>query len=175
MIKELIMKKFYFTLLAIIIILSQPVNGQYGKQQAGLRAGYSGGIFYQLTSDAGNAEIGYNVMLSFNSGIRITGLRIIYGPALTRISPDLFLSWGYGGHLGFISSEIPGYAPDYYDYHNQHLLPVIGADGWGAIEYRFGEIPVNISLNIKPNLELAIPYFIRFMPVDMGLSVAYVF
>jgi hypothetical protein len=170
------MKKLYLTFFAFTFILSPAVTGQYGKQQAGLRAGYTGGIFYQISTDAGNAEIGYNALLSFNNyGLRLTGLRIIYGPALTEFSPDLLLAWGYGAHIGFIYAERTGYLPDNYELHKQQFCPVVGVDGWGAIEYRFRDIPLNISLNIKPYLELAIPMYVRFMPADIGLSVSYVF
>lgn len=170
------MKKFYLTLFAFTFILSPVIIGQYGKQQAGLRAGYTGGIFYQLTSDAGNAEIGYNAMLSFrNYGLQITGLRIIYEKSLNTISPDLFLAWGYGGHLGFINIDSPEYHGDLYPVHRECFCPVIGADGWLAAEYRVQEIPLNISLNLKPYIELAVPAYVRLMPFDLALSVSYVF
>lgn len=170
------MKKFYFTLFVFTFVLIPIVNGQYGKHQAGLRAGYTGGVFYQITSDAGNAEIGYNAMLSFkNNGLSLTGLRIIYGPALSELSPDLFLAWGYGGHFGFAYVERTGYLPDNYIWNGQQFCPLLGIDGWGAIEYRFRDIPINISLSLKPYLELAIPSYIRFMPADIGFSVSYVF
>jgi hypothetical protein len=134
------------------------------------------GIFYQISNDAGNAEIGYNAMLGFNNNsLRITGLRIVYGTALTEISPDLYLAWGYGGHAGFAYIERAFYRPDDSVFHNQEFCPLFGVDGWGAIEYRFRDIPLNLSLNLKPFIELAIPSYVRFMPADLGLSISYVF
>jgi hypothetical protein len=52
---------------------------------------------------------------------------------------------------------------------------VLGADGWLAAEYRFRDIPLNISLNLKPYAELTIPSFVKIMPGDIGISISYVF
>ncbi|TAL80432.1 MAG: hypothetical protein EPN88_01220 [Bacteroidetes bacterium] len=170
------MKKLCFTFLILILITSPRLMGQYGNKQAGLRTGYRGGIFYQITSDAGNAEVGYNAMLGFSSnGIQLTGLRIIYETSLSEISPDLFLTWGYGGHAGFIFTDHLGFLGERYNFQGERFCPVLGADGWLAAEYRFRDIPLNISLNLKPFAELTIPAFVKIMPLDLGVSVSYVF
>jgi hypothetical protein len=170
------MKKFYFTISILTIVASAVVNGQIANRQAGLRTGYRGGIFYQITNEAGNAEIGYNAMLSFsNNGIQLTGLRIIYETSLSEISPDLFFAWGYGGHVGFIYSDHVGFLGERYSFQSERFCPVLGADGWLAAEYRFRDIPLNISLNIKPFVELTVPSFVKIMPADLGVSVSYVF
>jgi hypothetical protein len=170
------MKRFWFTFFVLIIITSSIVNGQYASRQAGLRTGYRGGIFYQITNGAGNAEIGYNAMLSFNNnGIQLTGLRIIYETPLSEISPDLFFAWGYGGHAGFIYTDHVGFLGERYSFQGERFCPVFGADGWLAAEYRFRDIPLNISLNIKPFVELTVPSFVKIMPGDLGVSISYVF
>jgi hypothetical protein len=170
------MKKFYFTISILTIVASAVVNGQIANRQAGLRTGYRGGIFYQITNEAGNAEIAYNAMLSFsNNGIQLTGLRIIYETSLSEISPDLFFAWGYGGHVGFIYSDHVGFLGERYSFQGERFCPVLGADGWLAAEYRFRDIPLNISLNIKPFVELTVPSFVKIMPADLGVSVSYVF
>jgi hypothetical protein len=169
------MKKHLLTFL-IIILVPTLVMGQMRTRQAGLRTGIRSGIFYQVTGEAGNAEIGYNALLSFsNNGIQLTGLRIIYETALTDISPDLFFAWGYGGHVGFIYTDHLGFLGENYNFRSQRFCPVIGADGWLAAEYRFRDIPLNVSLNLKPFVEFAIPSFVKIMPGDIGISVSYVF
>jgi hypothetical protein len=170
------MKKVYLIVSIIILITSSALNGQYGLRQAGLRMGYRGGIFYQVTSEAGNAEIGYNALLSFsNKGLQLTGLRIVYETSLSGISPDLFFCWGYGGHIGFIYTDHLGLLGERYYFEKDRFCPVIGADGWVAVEYRVHDIPLNISLNIKPFVELTIPAFVRIMPADIAVSISYVF
>jgi hypothetical protein len=167
------MKKTLLLFITLLTISASFVSGQ--NKQAGIRGGYRSGIFYQINTNAGNAGIGYNALLSFNNaGLQLTGLKIIYAARLEEFSPDLYLAWGYGAHAGFGTFYKDTYDIDNYVYHRRVFSPMIGVDGWGAIEYRFNEIPMNISLNVKPFLELTFPA-IRFMPVDFGLSVSYVF
>jgi hypothetical protein len=170
------MKKLYLTLTLMIVFAPTWLMGQYGNKQAGLRTGYRGGIFYQVTNESGNAEIGYNAMLSFsNNGIQLTGLRIIYETSIDEISPDLFFAWGYGVHAGFIYADHVAYMGDRYSFQHEQFCPLIGADGWLAAEYRFHEFPLRLSLNLKPYVELTIPAFVKIMPFDLGLSISYVF
>jgi hypothetical protein len=170
------MKKLYYALILILLTVPAAVIGQHGNQQAGLRMGYRSGIFYQVTHEAGNAEIGYNAMLGFSHhGIQLTGLRMIYETSLSSISPDLYFAWGYGGHAGFIyTDQIQFRGEDFY-LQGDRFCPVFGVDGWMAAEYRVKEIPLNVSLNLKPFVELTIPGFIRVMPFDLALSVSYIF
>jgi hypothetical protein len=170
------MKKLWFTIITVLAISSSVVSGQYGTRQAGLRMGYTSGIFYQVTQEAGTAEMGYNVMLSFkNHGLQVTGLRIVYETTINSISDNLYFAWGYGGHVGFTYTDHVEYFGDTYYYTKDHFSPMIGADGWLALEYRIHEIPLNVSLNMKPFVEINIPAFVRIMPVDFAVSIAYVF
>lgn len=95
------MKKLYFTIITVLLI-SYSATGQYGTRQAGLRLGYRGGIFYQVTQEAGTAEMGYNALLSFNNnGLQITGLKVVYETTINSISDNLYFAWGYGGHATY--------------------------------------------------------------------------
>jgi hypothetical protein len=170
------MKKIYFISVMLILICSTELRAQFANRQAGLRIGYRSGFFYQVSSDAGNAEVGYNGMLSFNNnGIQLTGLKIVYETALNDISPDLYFAWGYGGHIGFIYSDHVGFLGERYDFEGERFCPLAGVDGWLAAEYRFRDIPLNISLNLKPFVELTIPAFVKIVPADIGISISYVF
>ena len=170
------MKKIFVLILLSIFNFNAFLSGQIATRQAGIRAGYRSGIFYQTADFSGNAEIGYNFMLGFNNkGIQLTGLRIVYQTSIDEIPPDLYFAWGYGGHAGFLYTDHLGYLGESYYFERERFCPVIGADGWVAAEYRFREVPLNISLNVKPFIELTIPAFFRFMPVDIGISVSYVF
>ena len=170
------MKKLYFTFFALLLITFSAVKGQYGSRQAGLRLGYRSGIFYQVTQEAGSAEIGYNAMLGFNNhGLQVTGLRIVYETSISSISPNLFFSWGYGGHVGFNYSDHVRFMGEDYYYPHDRFMPLFGADGWLAAEYRIQDIPLNVSLNWKPFVEMTIPGFVRVVPWDFALSISYIF
>ena len=87
------MKKLLLTFILILLLLPTLVNGQVTMRQAGLRMGYSSGIFYQASAKQGNAEIAYNAMLGFRkNGIQLTGLKIIYETPFDRVSHDLHFS-----------------------------------------------------------------------------------
>ena len=170
------MKKILITIVFLIFIFCNPALSQYASKQAGLRAGYRGGFFYQATDQTGNAETGYMAMLGFRSNrVQLTGLRVIYETSLSEISPDLYLAWGYGGHAGFVFTNQVGFLGEKYYFHSERFCPLFGVDAWGAAEYRFRNIPLIISLNIKPYVELTIPSFLNIMPGDVGISIAYSF
>jgi hypothetical protein len=170
------MKKILPIVILMILLPSFRLAAQLSTRQAGIRMGYRSGIFYQVSSETGNAETGYNAMLSFKDhGVQLTGLRIIYENTLSNISPNLFFGWGYGGHAGFIySNHVRSMGEDYY-FHDERFCPLLGIDGWIAAEYRIRDIPIIVSLNIKPYFEITVPAFVRMMPGDVGFSVAYVF
>lgn len=170
------MKKLSVIILFLTIIPSAILSGQISTRQAGMRFGYRSGIFYQVSHEAGSAEVAYNGLLSFNnSGLQFTGLRIVYETSLDDISHNLFFAWGYGGHVGFIYSDHVKFMGEEYYYSHERFSPLIGIDGWAAFEYRLSDIPLNISLNFKPFIELTIPSFVRVIPFDAGLSVSYAF
>jgi hypothetical protein len=170
------MKSKFYILFLVLFLLPHLLQGQMAVRQAGFRLGYSSGIFYQIGSEEGNAEIAYNLMLSFRkSGVQFTGLKIVYETSLESISPDLFFGWGYGGHLGFVYTDhVKSMGEDYY-FYGEKFCPLFGIDGWLTAEYRIREIPLNISLNFKPFIELTIPSFVRLIPGDVAVSISYVF
>jgi len=170
------MKKLLLLLFLTFLLITPYLSGQMAIRQAGIRLGYTSGIFYQVSSDEGNAEIGYNLMLSFRKhGVQFTGLRVVYETTLDAISRDLYFAWGYGGHLGFIYSDHVKFMGEDYYFNGERFCPLIGGDGWLAFEYRVREVPLAVSLNFKPFIELTVPSFIRIMPGDVALSISYMF
>lgn len=170
------MKRILFSLIFILLVSQGVILSQAVRKQAGLRSGYTGGIFFQATSDAGTAETGYMAMLGFrDNGVQLTGLRIIYETTLDEISPDLYLGWGFGAHAGFIVTDnLRFLGADYY-FTGERFCPLFGIDGWGSLEYRFRSVPLVLGLNIKPFIELTVPSFLHIMPGDVGISVSYSF
>jgi hypothetical protein len=160
----------------IILTLNGVVNGQFINKQIGIRTGLTGGVFYQVTTDSGNAETGYNALLSFKlNGIQVTGLKIYYETTFDEVSPDLYFTWGYGAHAGFIVTDNINFLGEKYYFRGERFCPLFGVDGWIGAEYRFHTLPLNVGINIKPYVELSIPSFIHVMPGDVGISVAYIF
>ncbi len=172
------MKNRIFIVTGLIILTSLTLSAQYETRQAGFRMGYRGGIFYQVSQEAGNTEVALNGLLSFNNnGIQATGLKVIYETSFSDLSPNLIFAWGYGGHAGFIYADHLRYMGEEYYFRDDHgrFCPLIGVDGWLSAEYRLTELPLNISLNVKPFVELTFPSFLKVTPWDFAVSVSYVF
>jgi hypothetical protein len=170
------MKKTSTLIIILLALFFNNINAQLATRQAGLRMGYRGGVFYQATSQTGNAESGYNVMVSFRqAGIQLTGLKVFYSDILNTVSPYLFFGWGYGGHAGYVFTDHLRSFGEVYDFRYHHFCPLAGVDGWLAAEYRIRDIPVSVSLNLKPYIEITVPAFVRIMPADLALSVSYNF
>jgi hypothetical protein len=170
------MNKKVILVFTFLMLISLSVTAQYEMRQAGFRMGHTNGIFYQVSQEAGNAEIAYNGLLSFNNqGIQFTGMKVIYETSLGDISPNMIFAWGYGGHAGFIYSDHVRFMGEDYYFRSNRFSPLIGMDGWLAAEYRITDIPLNISLNVKPYIELTLPSFLKVIPWDFAVSVSYVF
>jgi hypothetical protein len=170
------MKKFLFVLILSFLMSQYLVQAQTANRQAGLRTGYMGGLFFQKTGHSGNAETGFLAMLGFkDNGVQLTGLRLVYQTTLSEISNDLYLVWGYGAHAGFVVTNNIRYLGNEYYFKSDRFCPLFGVDGWGAVEYRFRSIPLAVSVNIKPYVELTLPSFINLMPGDVGISISYTF
>jgi hypothetical protein len=170
------MNKRILFISSLIFLISLSLSAQIETRQAGFRMGYRSGIFYQVSQEAGNAEIAYNAMLSFQkNGVQATALKIIYETSIGDISPNLIFSWGYGGHAGFIYSDHVRFLGEDYYFPDDRFCPLLGVDGWVAAEYRITDIPLNVSLNVKPFVELTFPSFLKVTPWDFAVSIAYVF
>lgn len=170
------MKRRVILTYTLIILTSLSLKAQLETRQAGVRMGYRSGIFYQVSHEAGNAEIAYNGLLSFkDSGVQFTGLKMFYETSFGDISPNLVFAWGYGGHAGFIYSDHVKFMGEDYYFTDDRFCPLLGIDGWLSAEYRITDIPLNVSINFKPYIELTFPSFLRVMPWDFAFSVAYVF
>jgi hypothetical protein len=164
------------SLFIITLIIFPCILAAQSGRQAGFRAGYRGGIYYQGPMESGHTDAALQGLLSFaQSGIQVTGLRIVYDRQLNDISPNLWFAWGYGGHAGFFYADHINYYGERYTLISKRFCPVFGIDGWIAAEYRFSDMPLVASLNAKPFIEMTIPEFVKFIPFDIGFSVAYVF
>lgn len=170
------MKRIILLVSVLLMLKVIPASAQFGNQQAGMRFGYSYGLYYQVTAPAGNSEVGALIMASFRKGgLQATGLRITYEYALGSLSPDFKLVWGYGGHVGFmVTDNVTSMGRD-YNFPEERFLPLVGADGYAGIEYTIPPIPVTLTLSYKPFVEMVMPSFFRVVPYDFGFSVAYLF
>jgi hypothetical protein len=150
------MKKVLMVLIAgVFITLAAQAQENSYRNAVGIRLGPSvpavkSGITFKHFLASNNAIEG---ILSFGDGFAICGLYEIHKPIAAEN-----LQWfiGFGGYAGFVNK-----------------VTSIGAAGIVGLDYNFTNIPLNLSLDWKP--ELNIIEKVGFEGSTVGLSVRYRF
>ena len=155
------MKTFFFSIALFITI-----NFSYGQtyeRAVGVRLGLHNGVNYRQFITYNNAVEG--IVSSRWHGWAITGLYEFFN----EIDQGKNLHWyyGFGAHAGSYSSLYT-----HWDGTSDNVF-VVGADGILGIEYAFDNIPLAISIDWKPYLNLI--GYSRFFGDGGGLSVRYTF
>lgn len=155
------MKKFFLLFTVISTLSLSNVSAQGYDKAIGGRFGAANGISFKTgLSDKSMLELIGN--FRSNSGvnyIRITGLYQIYNP----IGETQGLNWYYGAGASLGSYKVKGGDGDFY----------LAANGVIGLDYKFNEVPINISLDWVPALELTPST--GFWGGDIGLGIRYTF
>jgi hypothetical protein len=156
------MKKFFFAL-AFFAVFAIATSGQEYQTALGYRGGLSNGLTVKhfLTSDVALEGL----LTARFGGYNITGLYEIHTQPFS-IS-GLYFYYGFGGHLGSWQN-----GPDKVWWNDERHHSVIGIDGIVGLEYYFGTIPFNISLDYKPGFNLI--GYPTFWGDEFSLSIRYV-
>jgi len=143
-------------LILLILSLTVPAFSQVFEKQVGLRLGVTSGITGKIIKNDRTAIEG---ILGFrNGGIQLYGLVESYHPLIKTNTQHWMMYFGGGGHLGFVN----GYdkvrrwsnSAGYY-YEEQRIAGmVIGIDGIIGTDYTFNKVPITLSVEFKPFLEL---------------------
>ena len=149
--------------ISLILLFSGVVKAQDYNTGIGLRGGFSSGLTVKhFISDDTAIE---GILSSRWHGINITGLYEIHKKSFSINE----LSWyyGFGGHIGFWDGDRVGWADD------DDAYTVLGIDGILGLEYSFKEVPINLSLDWKPALNLI--GYTGFWGDGGALSIRYIF
>ena len=157
------MKKLFLLLLTVVLIGSFTVNAQDYKTGIGLRGGLANGLTIKHFISNNAAVEG--IFSSRWQGFNITGLYEIHKQAFNIERLNWY--YGAGAHVGFWDGGNVSWADDNASY------TVIGVDGILGIEYNFKELPVNLSLDWKPALNIV--GYSGFWGDGGALSVRYIF
>lgn len=154
------MKKLLIVVAAAM--LSFGVSAQSYDNAIGFRGGLASGLtFKHMMGD----KAGFELLLDSRwSGFSFTALYEIHAEAFEVEG----LNWYYGGgaHAGSYRSNVNN------RYFNDERT-VIGIDGILGIEYNISEIPINVSLDYKPALNLV--GYSGFWGDNGALSIRYYF
>lgn len=128
-------------IIVILILIAINSNAQY-KYAAGIRFDRNAGVTFKNNNKKG---ISFEAMLhSFGNGAKFTLLAEKHEKALK--SNQWRWYYGAGGHMGVASH--------YKEKHFVDPIAQIGIDGIIGIEHTFNEIPLNLSLDWKPEFNL---------------------
>jgi len=137
------MKKMLLTI-AITICLSAFANAQAYNTGIGLRVGpYIGFTVKHFLNEKSAIE---GLVSTRWKGIEFTGLYEIHNQAF-KVDR---LNWYFGGgaHIGFYNGDNASWGEAGKSYAN------FGIDGILGLEYSFKEVPINLSLDWKPAVNL---------------------
>ena len=156
------MKKYFITLIIVFSFLITS-NAQDYRTSLGIRGGLPVGVTLKHFLNKSNAVEG--ILATRWGGFTLTGLYEF--ERWTGEYPALNWYFGFGAHLGTWSQ---GYNPRLDESYSGL---VFGADGILGIEYTFDEIPLNLSLDILPSVNLV--GYTGWGGINGALSIRYVF
>ena len=169
------MKKAAFIILTLLLTVS--AFSQVFEKQIGLRLGVTPGITGKIIKDDKTAIEG---ILGFrNGGIQIYGLVESYHALIKTNTQHWMMYFGGGGHLGYVN----GYdkvrrwsnSAGYY-YEEQRIAgPVFGIDGVIGTDYTFHKVPITLSIEFKPFVELQDFRKFKVNFWDFGFGIKYSF
>lgn len=142
------------------------VDAQSYGQAIGVRGGLVNGITYKKFISGGSAlEF---VVDPFVNGIELS---VIYEIQKSNAfgAPNLDWYYGAGASLGFYNGHRHGYHHKHDHDHGSHSGAGIGVLGLVGLEYVFQEIPLALSLDVGPAINIA-PYGYVYTAAGLGLK-----
>jgi hypothetical protein len=158
----------------IFMIIGISLSAQEYKNSVGIRAGiplgfttmgHSGATIKHFFNKT-NAIEGIVSSYGIGTSIAVTGL--FQDEHWTGIYPGINWYWGIGAHMGYMDAKAATFLPSSFKGGG-----VMGLDVVLGVEYTFDEIPLNISVDIMPNLNLVGYVGPNFFV--SGISARYVF
>lgn len=154
------MKKLSLLCIAVMLISASPLQAQDYKTALGIRLSSNGPAVNNSVSFKHfmNPKLAVEALLTFDNKAAIGGLLEIHNDMSTE-----GLKWFYGGgaYIGFDS-----------DKENTDRA-LMGAQGIIGLDYKFANLPLNLSLDWKP--ELNIIDNINFEPAAVGFTIRFTF
>ena len=161
----------------IILTFAGTSYSQTFEKQVGIRMGVTSGISGKIIKNDKTAIEG---ILGFRQGgIQLYGLVESYHPIIKTNTQHWMMYFGGGGHVGYLNgynrvrrwSNTSGY---YYE--EQRIAGmVIGIDGIIGTDYTFNKVPITLSIEFKPFLELQDFRQFKVNFWDFGFGIKYSF
>ncbi len=153
------MKKLVIVLFAGMLS-GLALNAQDYENSAGIRLGLSNGISFKHFFTTGDAAEG--ILTTRWGGFNLTGLLERHKAPFK--TDGLYFFYGAGAHFG-------SYNNSWFSDSNNHT--VIGIDGIAGLEYVLRDLPLNVSLDWKPGINLI--GYTGFWADELALTARYIF
>lgn len=171
------MKKYYVLLFLISSLVLNELSAQDYKTGIGLRGGWIGGLTVKHFIKEGKALEGIFSSGWGYRGYQITGLYEVHKAAFTKDEvKGFFWFYGAGAHFGG-GYKYKEWHPtgSWTGYYTDHRYSTFGIDGIFGLEYKIEEIPITLSLDIKPFIEFSNYSNYPFRFWDGAFSIRFVF
>lgn len=158
-------KMISVSLFLTAVLLAGTLSAQSYKTGLGVRLSSSQAMVNNSISlkHFVNERAAIEAIFSFGDPLAIGGLYEIHKPFSAE---GLQWFYGGGGYLGFVKSWNPNKMKNETDAN-------IGAMGVVGLDYKFANVPLNLSLDWKPELNLVSD--INFEPAAVGFTARFTF
>jgi hypothetical protein len=162
-----------FTLFIVLFATMSTAYAQRFTQSVGVRTGVVSGIFFNREED--NLTTRRYMLSARNSGMQLTVMKYKQLYKLDELPEDFSFYYGFGGHVGYMRWSESVSQPEVGYYWRERIAPLIGIDGLIGISYDLRRMPISITLDTKPFIDVWGRN--TFSPVlfDVGLGVVYTF
>lgn len=168
----------YITVSIFLLVCVSCVHAQQlYEKSGGLRLGSTSGLTYKkfVTED----EAVELLMSGRNEGLQVHVLYQFYTPMEFSFNDRFYLFYGLGGHVGFekfddIHKTIINETGDEFIYEEKTFF-AMGVDGSIGVEYRWLEVPMTISFDLKPYFNFIGMRHTKAKFWDSAISFKYVF
>ena len=164
-------------IILIILSLSTSSFAQMYEKQVGLRLGVTSGISGKIIKNDRTAIEG---ILGFrDGGIQMYGLVESYHPLIKTNKTHWMIYFGGGAHMGYVNGYMKerrwSNTAGYYYEEIKVVGMVLGLDGIIGTDYTFNKVPITLTLEFKPYLELQDFWNFKVNFWDVGFGIKYSF
>lgn len=165
------------TILILLSLLPLCLVAQDYEHSAGVRLGLTSGLTYKkFVNDTEAFEILWS---GRRDGSQITALYEFHRPMEVAFNESFYFYYGVGGHIGYerfddLRKVIVSEVPLEFEYEERGYF-AMGVDGILGVEYRYLEVPMTISFEVKPYLNFIGMRYTKSTFWDAGFSFKYIF
>ena len=174
------MRKIFSTTILIITIGLSATFAQNVESLAGIRLGSTSALTYKKMFT--NMEAVELMLSGRKNGVQITALYEKHKPFGFGFGDNFYSYTGFGGHMGYLQSDPVLISYDSSGRTQVRSLDIrrksfftMGVDAIIGVEYHIYSIPLAVSMDFKPYVELVGMRYLKANVWDFGVSAKYMF